>query len=107
MGTPADIFKLVERMKRAETLTDRAATASANGDQVMNAFEQTLERFSEHMTKVAEYEQQLSTMLSATGNGGPPLEQTPAPTPVAPPVESGSARLLPRIDLGTGDPIRS
>lgn len=103
MGTPTDIVKLVDRMKRAEALVNRAATASDNGDRIMNGVEQALDRFDEHMTKVAEYGQQLATMISITDNGGPPLDPPPAAAPVT---EIGSARLLPRIDLATGDPIR-
>jgi division protein CdvB (Snf7/Vps24/ESCRT-III family) len=107
MGTPNDIFKLVERMKRAAALTERAAAVTADGDRVMNVFEQTLDQVDQHMTKIAEYGLQLANMLATTDNGGPPLDPTPAPAPAEVPTATSSSRLLPHIDFATGDPIRT
>lgn len=85
MGTPSDIKKLMDQMQRAQTLTDEAANSGKNSEVVMDNFQTTLGKFNDQVGKMKEYTSQLDAMLSVTGNGGPPLEETfqsPAPPPV-------------------------
>src|SRR5690349_17111928 len=76
MGTPADIQRMMDRIKRAQALTDRAASEGDKADSVMNAFEATLTNYEGHFTSIEEYNSQLAAMMAVGGNGGPPLEAT-------------------------------
>lgn len=82
MATPADLQKLVDNMKRANTVLDKAASDSQRHSVIMDSFEQRLAVNDENMNKIAAYEQMMASM--DTGNGGPSLEVTfPATDPNA------------------------
>jgi len=103
MGTPADIQKLIQKAQRAQALTDRAANSGTDAENVMNNFEQTMNRFDAHFGGIKEYDKQIQAMLGATSNGGPPLDATfPSTTAVSP-----SSTVHPPIDHATGDPIKT
>lgn len=74
MATPADLQKLVDNMKRANTVLDKAASDSQRHSVIMDSFEQRLAVNDENMNKIAAYEQMMASM--DTGNGGPALETT-------------------------------
>lgn len=103
MGTPADIQRLMERIKRAQGLTDRAATHGENADKIMDNFEKTMANSESHFGNIAEYDKQLAAMLAVGGNGGPPLEETfqPSGSVVTPSQPS------PAVDRATGDPLKT
>jgi hypothetical protein len=103
MGSPADIQKLMQRMQRSSTLTDRAVNTGASGESIMNDFEATLNRMDDHFGKIKEYNKQLGAMMEVTGNGGPPLAD--AFQPASPPAGTVSASTAP-FDHGTGDPLK-
>ena len=81
MGTPADILKLMDQMKRAQSLTDEAVNSGKNCEVVMDNFQTTLGKFNDQVGKMKEYTSQLDAMMAVNGNGGPPLDQT-FPPPV-------------------------
>lgn len=79
MGSPADLAKLVENMKRANSITDRAAGDAGKHSAIMDSFERRLDLNHENMSKIEEYDKLMAAM--DTGNGGPALDATfPSPS---------------------------
>lgn len=107
MGTPADIQKLIQRAKRAQDLTDRAAKEGDGADAIMNNFEQTMNRFNAHFGGIAEYEKQIAAMLGADSNGGPPLNDATFQPPQAAPQQAPTSQSEPAFDHATGDPLKT
>lgn len=113
MASAADIAKLVDGMKRAKALTERAAATAPKHAAIMDAFEARLGVNDENMAKIAEYEKQMAAM-DAIGNGGPALVDTfqgdapgPATGDVAGLTEPRLAHVpLVPINHSTGDPIK-
>jgi len=114
MASAADIQKLVEGMKRAKALTERAATTAPKHAAIMDAFEARLGVNDENMAKIAEYEKQMAAM-DAIGNGGPALDSTfqadaPGPTTGGAPTVTGLAVPEPLVHMPinyrTGDPVK-
>lgn len=112
MADPTDIQKLTQRIQRANILTARAANSGSHGDAVMNSFEQTLNKYDDHFSKIKEYDAQLAAMMNVMGNGGPPLEATfqstaatAAPKPAVASATHASTAL--HIDHATGDPLKA
>ena len=78
----SDLQKLVENMKRAQSITDRASQDAAKHAVIMDNFEKRLAVNHENMSKIEEYDKLMAQM--DTSNGGPPLEETfsaPAESP--------------------------
>lgn len=75
MATAADIQKLIDGMKRAQVLTDRAAESAPRNAAIMDAFEHRLNLNDENVGKIAEYEKQMAAMETGS-NGGPALVTT-------------------------------
>lgn len=103
MGTPADIQRLMERIKRAQGLTDKAASHGENADKIMDNFEKTMTNLESHFGNIAEYDKQLTAMMAVGGNGGPPLEATFQSSGSVP----KSSQSSPPIDPSTGDPLKT
>ena len=76
MGTSADLQKLVENMKRASGIVDRAANDTVKHSLIMDSFEKRLDLNGENMGKIAEYDRLMSEMDTMGGNGGPALTTT-------------------------------
>jgi hypothetical protein len=76
MGTPADLQKLVENMKRANGIVNRAANDAAKHSLIMDSFEKRLDLNGESMGKIAEYEKLMADMDTMGDNGGPALDTT-------------------------------
>lgn len=74
MGSPSDLAKLVENMKRANTITDRAADDADKHAAIMDSFEKRLNLNHENMSKIEEYDKMMAAM--DTSNGGPALDAT-------------------------------
>lgn len=75
MGSPADLAKLVENMKRASGIVDRAANDAVKHSHIMDSFEKRLDLNGENMGKIAEYDKLMAEM-ETMGNGGPALDTT-------------------------------
>lgn len=75
MGSPADLAKLVENMKRASGIVDRAANDAVKHSGIMDSFEKRLDLNGENMGKIAEYDKLMAEM-ETMGNGGPALDTT-------------------------------
>jgi len=75
MGSPADLAKLLDNLKRANAITDRAATDAQKHSTIMDSFEKRLNLNDENMSKIAEYEK-LMAQMDVMGNGGPALDAT-------------------------------
>jgi hypothetical protein len=71
----ADLQKLIENMRRAQAITERAATDAAKHSSIMDSFEQRLNLNHETMSKIEEYDK-IMAQMDAVNNGGPPLEST-------------------------------
>lgn len=85
----ADLQKLVDNMKRANTITARAATDASKHSTIMDNFEKRLNLNHENMAKIEEYEKLMAQMDQS--NGGPALiEETFRPEPAAPEIVGGS-----------------
>src|SRR5712671_5956909 len=76
MGSQADLQKLVENMKRASGIVDRAASDAAKHSLIMDSFEKRLDLNGESMGKIAEYEKLMAEMDVMGDNGGPALDTT-------------------------------
>ena len=76
MGSQADLQKLVENMKRAQGIVDRAASDAAKHSVIMDSFERRLDLNGESMGKIAEYEKLMAEMDTMGDNGGPALDTT-------------------------------
>ena len=76
MGSPADLKKLVDNLKRANAITDRAAKDADKHSGIMDSFEKRLDLNNENMSKIAEYEKLMAEMDVMGGNGGPALDAT-------------------------------
>ena len=76
MGSPADLKKLVDNLKRASAITDRAAADATKHATIMDSFEKRLDLNNENMSKIAEYEKMMAEMDTMGGNGGPALDAT-------------------------------
>jgi hypothetical protein len=93
----ADLQKLIENMKRAQSITDKAAADAAKHAIIMDNFEQRLNLNDETMLKIQEYEK-LMAQMDASNNGGPALETTfqsstkIAPIAAPPNPNTGTAR---------------
>jgi len=105
MASPAGIQKLMEHVKRGNTLLEKASAGGDNAGKIMDNFEATLGKFEAHFGSIAEQEKALSSILTEMGgNGGPPLEAVfPSSAPASVTVASTTA---PRIDMTTGDIIK-
>ena len=75
MASVNDLAKLVDNLKRAQSITSRAANDATKHSAIMDAFEQRLNLNSETMSKIEEYEKQMAAM-DLGSNGGPALEAT-------------------------------
>ncbi len=75
MASPADLQKLIENMKRANGLVDRAASDAVKHASTMDSFEKRLNLNDENMGKIAEYEK-LMAQMDMGSNGGPALDAT-------------------------------
>lgn len=75
MASPADLQKLVDNMKRAQSVLGRAANDSQKHSAIMDSFEQRLNLNDENMSKIEEYEKLMASM-DVGGNGGPAMEAT-------------------------------
>jgi hypothetical protein len=75
MGNPADLAKLVDNMKRANGIVDRASADAAKHAVIMDSFEQRLNLNHENMSKIEEYDKMMAAMDQGN-NGGPALEST-------------------------------
>jgi hypothetical protein len=75
MGSAADLAKLVENMKRASAITDRAATDAQKHAAIMDSFEQRMNLNHENMSKIEEYDKLMAAM-DMGDNGGPALATT-------------------------------
>ena len=71
----SDLQKLVENMKRAQGITDRAARDADKHSGIMDRFEQRLDLNHENMSKIEEYDK-LMAQMDQISNGGPALETT-------------------------------
>ena len=76
MGSQADLQKLVENMKRATGIVNRAASDAAKHSLIMDSFEKRLDLNGESMGKIAEYEKLMADMDVMGDNGGPALDIT-------------------------------
>jgi len=91
----SDLQKLIENMKRAQSITERASQDAAKHSVIMDNFEKRMDLNHETMLKIEEYEKLMSSM-DAANNGGPPLDDT-FPSTVA-----GSTAPEARFDAKTG-----
>lgn len=76
MGSPADLAKLVENMKRANGIVQRAADDAAKHSLIMDSFEKRLDLNDESMGKISDYEKLMAEMAAMGDNGGPALDTT-------------------------------
>jgi hypothetical protein len=110
MATAADIQKLIDGMKRAKALTERAAADAPKHAAIMDNFEHRLNLNAENMAKINEYEKLMAAMDQSNGNGGPALEATFPSNPESPPsVAAPGVTPLPdppAIHRDTGDPVK-
>lgn len=90
MASPAHLQKLIENMKRANLITDRAAVDSERHGLIMDSFEKRLDLNGENMEKIAEYDKLMAAM-DEMGNGGPALETTFQSTSTTPAVVTKSS----------------
>src|SRR6266436_7186637 len=94
--TLSDLQKLVDNMKRAQTVVNRAAGDAAKHTAIMDAFEKRLDLNHESMNKIDEYEKLMAAM-DMGDNGGPALTATfsssaQSPTSVTAPSTKGLGR---------------
>ena len=80
MASHADIQKLINTMKRANSVVDRAAADDLKHQTIIDSFEQRLNLNDENMNKIAEVEKVMADLGS---NGGPALDPTATATPVS------------------------
>lgn len=99
MSALTDLQKLVDNMKRAQSITSRAATDASKHSAIMDAFEQRMDLNSENMAKIEEYEKLMATMDMGS-NGGPVLDQTFQDHPTSQSIDKS----YPFVDHTTGDP---
>lgn len=98
----SDLQKLVENMRRAQSITDRAAQDAQKHSLIMDRFEKRLELNHENMSKIEEYDR-LMAQMEQIGNGGPALETTfPSSTPDALPPKSSITPGNHLFDLKSG-----
>lgn len=99
----ADLQKLIDNMKRAQAITDRAAADAIKHSAIMNSFEQRLTLNEENMTKIEDYDKLMAQMDDMSSNGGPALETTfPASTAVTPPpLPTGTPAVNTNVNAGT------
>lgn len=76
MGSPADLAKLVENMKRANGIVQRAADDAVKHSLIMDSFEKRLDLNDESMGKISDYEKLMAEMAAMGDNGGPALDTT-------------------------------
>jgi len=76
MAKPADLQRLVDNMKRASGIVDRAAQDATKHSAIMDSFERRLDLNGESMGKIAEYEKLMAEMDTMGDNGGPALDTT-------------------------------
>lgn len=92
MTSSADLQKLIDNMKRANSIVDRAKADAVKHDAIMTSFEQRLNLNDENMNKIQEYEN-LMVQMDNGSNGGPALNQTfPGNTTDAEGVTSNSTK---------------
>src|SRR6266576_5150309 len=75
MPTLSDLQKLVDNMKRAQSVVNRAAGDAVKHSAIMDAFEKRMDLNHENMTKIEEYEKLMAAMDTGD-NGGPALTAT-------------------------------
>lgn len=92
MATPADLQKLIENMKRAGGILNRASDDAVKHSTIMDSFEKRLDLNGENMAKMAEYEKLMAAM--DLGNGGPALDATFSSSPTVPPVGTVSTSTI-------------
>ncbi len=80
MPTLSDLQKLVDNMKRAQSVVNRAAGDAVKHSAIMDAFEKRMDLNHENMTKIEEYEKLMAAMDTGD-NGGPALDSTFPLTP--------------------------
>ena len=98
----SDLQKLVENMKRAQGITDRAARDAGKHSAIMDKFEQRLALNHENMSKIEEYDK-LMAQMDQIGNGGPALETTfPSSASDASPPKLSITSAHPLFDVKTG-----
>ncbi len=73
MPTLSDLQKLVDNMKRAQSVVNRAAGDAVKHSAIMDAFEKRMDLNHENMTKIEEYEK-LMAQMDTGDNGGPALD---------------------------------
>ena len=97
----ADFQKLIENMKRANSIASRAANDAAKHSSIMDSFEQRLNLNNENMSKIAEYEKMMADMDQAMGNGGPALDATFQSSGASPP-SAGTHQAADHFDVTSG-----
>ncbi len=80
MAGPADLQRLIENMKRANGIVQRAADDNVKHGVIMDSFEQRLALNDESMGKISAYEKLMAEMAAMGDNGGPSLDSTFPPT---------------------------
>lgn len=71
-----DLQKLVDNLKRAQSITNRAANDADKHSAIMDSFEKRLDLNSDNMDKIAAYEKLMAQMDDLGSNGGPALDAT-------------------------------
>ncbi len=98
MPTLSDLQKLVDNMKRAQSVVNRAAGDAVKHSAIMDAFEKRMDLNHENMTKIEEYEKLMAAMDTGD-NGGPALDATfPPSAATATSVTASSTKGLGRFD---------
>lgn len=72
----ADLQKLLENMKRAQSIADRAAEDAVKHAAIMDSFEKRLELNHENMSQIEEYDKMMGLMDLEGSNKGPALTTT-------------------------------
>jgi hypothetical protein len=91
----ADLQKLIENMKRAQSITDRASRDAVRHGAIMDNFERRLDLNHENMAKIEEYDKLMAEM-DMLDNGGPALETTfPTSIPTTSASTANSSRFYP------------
>jgi hypothetical protein len=72
----ADLQKLLDNMKRAQGITDRAAQDAIKHAAIMDSFEKRLDLNHDNMAQIEEYDKMMGLMDLEGSNKGPALTTT-------------------------------